>query len=148
MLVFLLDSARVLSRPAGSGATPAMKVRLWWLYYLCTHIPINPNWNNCVDLAWNVCQSTKILVDATSYNQASVETKTNWELNNTSRVVRIDLHEQGAFKELEFYQCVAKCCSGYKHPPKFFFSFVLEPSYQTSSATCLTLSSTQASVIL
>ena len=56
-----------------------------------------------------------------------VETKTNWELNNTFRGVRIAFHEQGPFRELEFYQFVTKCCSSYNHPPKFFLSFFLEP---------------------
>jgi len=35
-----------------------------------------------------------------------------------------------------------KCCSGYKHPPNFFLSFILEPPYQPSSATCIASSST------
>ena len=83
MLVFLCDSTRVLSRPASNGATLEMKLRLWRLYYLCTYIPLNPNRNNYVSLAWNLCQLTKSLAYATSYNQARVETKTNWELNNT-----------------------------------------------------------------
>lgn len=46
----------------------------------------------------------------------------SWELNNTSRGFRLAFHEQGPFIELEFYQCVAKCCSSYIHPPKFFLS--------------------------
>jgi len=36
---------------------------------------------------------------------------------------------------------------GYKHPPKFCLSFVLEPPYQPFTTPCLALSSTQASVI-
>ena len=47
-----------------------------------------------------MCQSTKSVVDATSYNQAGVETKTNKELNNTSGGVRLVFHKQGPFKEL------------------------------------------------
>ena len=71
MLVFLCDSTGVLSRPTGSEETPKMKLRLWQLYFLCTNIPLNPNRKDSVTLAWNVCQLTKSLVDATFYNQAS-----------------------------------------------------------------------------
>jgi len=67
MLFFLCDSTRVLSRLDGSGATPEIKLRLWQLYCLCTYMPLNPNRNNCVALAWNMFQSTKSLADATSY---------------------------------------------------------------------------------
>ena len=66
-------------------------------------ISLKPNQNNCVALAWNVCQLTKSLADATSYNQASVETKMNKELNNTSKGIRLDFHEQGPFRVREFY---------------------------------------------
>lgn len=147
MLVFLLDFVGVLSTPAGSGATREMKLKLWQLYYLCTNIPLIPNQNNCVGLAWNVCWLAKHLADATSYNQASVETKMNRELNNTSGGVRLVFHEHGLFRELEFYQCVAKCCNKYNHPPKFCLRFVLEPPYRPSSATCLALSSTSGLVV-
>ena len=92
----------------------------------------HPNRNDCVGLDWNVCRPIKSMADATSYNQASVEAKMIRELNNTSEGVRLDFHEQGPFRELEFYQCVAKCCSSYNQPPKFFLSFVLEPPYQPS----------------
>ena len=107
------------------------KFKLWRLYYLCTNIPLIPNWNNCPGLAWNVCRPTKGLVDATFYNQAVMETKMNKEINNTSEGVRLYFHEQGPFRELEFYHSIAKCCSGYNHPPKFFLSFVLESPYLT-----------------
>jgi len=73
MLVFLCDSIGVLSRPTGNGATPEINLRLWWLYFFCSYIPLNPNWNNYVTLAWNVCQSSKSLVDDTPFNQASVK---------------------------------------------------------------------------
>ena len=122
MLVFLRDSTWVLSRPAGSGTTQEMKLRLWWLYCLCTNIPVIPSRKNWAGLAWNVCWSTKSLVDATSYIQESVETKKNIELNNTSGGIRLAFHEQGPLKEMEFYQCVTKCCCGYNHPPKFCLS--------------------------
>ena len=39
------------------------------------------------------------------------------------------------------------CCSGYNHTPKFFLTFILEPPYQPFIASCIVLSSTQASVI-
>ena len=109
---------------------------------MCTNIPLIPNRNNYVCFACNVCRPTKILADATSSNQASVETNMSKELNNTSRGVRLDFHEQGPFRALEFYQCVTKCCSDYNHAPKFCLSFILEPPYQPSLAACLALSST------
>ena len=71
------DSLEVVSRPVGSGATPEMKLKLSQSYDLCIDIPLIPNWNNCVDMAWNVCPQTKVLVDATTHNQESVETKKN-----------------------------------------------------------------------
>jgi len=89
MLVFLCDSTRLLSRPAGSGETLEMKLRHWRLYYVCINIPLNPNRNNCVTLAWNVCQLTKSLEDATSYNQASM--KPRWAENWTILPKVLDL---------------------------------------------------------
>ena len=122
MLVFLRDSVEVLSRPVGSEATSKMKLKLWGSYDLCTNIPLIPNQNNYVDLAWNVYQSTKSLEYDTRYNQASVETKINWELNNTSGGGRVDFHEKGPFKELDFYQRVAKCLAATTTLQKFFLA--------------------------
>lgn len=124
-----------------------MKLKLWRSHGLGTYIPLIPNRKNCVELAWNMCQPTKGLVDATSYNQVSVETKTNKELDNTSGGVRLAFHKQGPFREMEFYKCVANCCSGYKNPLKFFLRFILEPPYQLSSTACFALSSTWASLV-
>ena len=73
MLVFLWDSTGVLSRHAGSGETPEINLWLRRLYCLCTYIPLNPNRNNYVALAWNVCQLTKGLENVASYNQAIVK---------------------------------------------------------------------------
>ena len=44
-------------------------------------------------------------------------------------------------------QYFVTCCSGYNHPPKFYLSFILEPTYQHFIVACLDSSSTQASVI-
>lgn len=66
-----------------------MKLRPWQLYSLCTYIPLNPICNNCVSLAWNVCQSTKRLEDYTSYNQASV--KPRWAESWTILTEVLDL---------------------------------------------------------
>jgi len=62
--------------------------------------------------AWKMLHLTIKLV----WNQDELK------LNNTSRGVRLAFHEQGPFRELEFYQCVTKCCTGYNHTPKFFLS--------------------------
>lgn len=148
MLVFLCDFTKVCAKHARSEETLEMKLRLWKLYYMVTNVPLNPNWNNYVELAWNVCQSTKSLADTTSYNQESVESRMNWELNDTSGGVRRSSHEQGPFRELEFYQCVTKCCSPYKQAQNFFLNFVLEPPHQPFIIACFSLSSRQALVIL
>ena len=31
--------------------------------------------------------------------------------------------KQDPYRELEFYQCVTNCCSGYNHPPKFWLTY-------------------------
>lgn len=88
MLMFLCDSTRVLSRPAGSGATPEMKLRLWRLYCLCTYLPLNPNWNKCVSLAWNVSIDREY-GKCYTLHQASV--KPRWDKNWTILLEVLDL---------------------------------------------------------
>jgi len=34
-------------------------------------------------------------------------------------------------EKLEFYYCIAKCCSGYNHPPKYLPAPILEPPLKT-----------------
>ena len=43
-------------------------------------------------------------------------------MKNIFRGVRLDFREQGPFKQLEFYQCVTKCCRSYSHPQQFCLS--------------------------
>jgi len=47
--------------------------------------------------------------------------KPQWSKNQTILTEGLDwiFKKKGPFRELEFYQCVAKNCSGYNHPPKF-----------------------------
>ena len=37
---------------------------------------------------------------------------------------------------MEFYQCVAKCCSSYNHPPKFWPAPISEPPLKSSLDDC------------
>lgn len=48
--------------------------------------------------------------------------KPRWSKNQTILLEGLDLlsTKQGLYRELKFYQCVTKCCSTYKHPPKFW----------------------------